>query len=156
MNGLPQDPERGIRATMMLAEYAAAPEGKLTVVGGGWTMSGPNAPCAIAMLIHVPWHMTNQQHTFKIELIDQDGNGVALPRHNPDEPFMAEGHFEVGRPPGAPVGTTFPFPVPLNLGPLGLPPFQTYEWRLMVDGETHDDWRLVFHTRPPIQQAEAA
>jgi hypothetical protein len=154
MDGLPQDPERGIQVTMMLADYAAAAEGKLTIVGGGANVWGPNAPCAIGMLIHVPWHLTNQQHEFRLELIDMDGNGVAI--RDADEPLVIQGQFEVGRPPGAPIGTTFPFPVPINLGPLGLLPHSHYEWRLMVDGKAHEDWRLVFHTRPPIQQADAA
>ena len=78
-----------------------------------------------------------------------DGNGVTL--HDSEEPFVAEGQFEVGRPPGAPTGTTFPVAVPLNLGPLGLPPHQRYEFRLQVDGQAHEDWRLVFNTIPPIQ-----
>jgi hypothetical protein len=156
MDGSLQDPVRGIQVTMLLAEFAAAPEGKLTVFGGGWNTTGPNAPCAIGMVFYTPWHLTNQKHEFRLELIDMDGNGVGI--QGQEQPLVAEGQFEVGRPPGAPAGTTFPVAVPLNLGPLGLPPHQRYEFRLQVDGQAHEDWRLVFNTIPPIQgqQREAA
>jgi hypothetical protein len=149
MDETTQDPVRGMQVTMLLAEFASAAEGKLTIVGGGWSMCGPNAPCAIGMVFYTPWHLTNQKHTFQLELIDMDGNGVEL--HGSDEAFVIQGEFEVGRPPGAPRGMTFPSPVPINLGPLGLPPHQQYEWRLQIDGQAHEDWRLVFNTVPPIQ-----
>lgn len=42
------DPERGIKVTAMLADYACAPDGKLTVVGGGWQFPGPD-PCPFAI-----------------------------------------------------------------------------------------------------------
>lgn len=149
MDGIPQDPIRGIQVTMLLSEHASVAEGKLTVVGAGWNMCGPNGTCSIGMLFFVPWHLTNQNHTFRLELIDMDGNGVAI--QDADEPIVIEGEFEVGRPPGAPKGATFPFPAAINLGPLGLPPHQHYEWRLQVDGEAREDWRLEFHSMPPIQ-----
>ena len=31
----------------------------------------------------------------------------------------------------------------------GLPAGYQYLWRLQIDGETDDDWRLAFSTRPP-------
>jgi hypothetical protein len=149
MDAPTQDPVRGMQVTMMLAEHASVAEGKLTLVGAGWNVCGPNGMCSIGMLFFVPWHLTNQNHTFRLELIDMDGNGV--PIQEADEPMVIEGQFEVGRPPGVPKGATFPFPVPLNLGALGLPPYQQCEWRLMVDGETREDWRLMFSTKPPVQ-----
>jgi hypothetical protein len=154
MDGFAQGPERGIEVTLMLADYVAAANGSLTIVGGGANVTGPNAPHSIAMLFGVPWHLTNEKHGFQLELIDVDGNSVAP--NGGDEPLVVKGEFEAGRPPGARSGMTFPVVVPLNLGPLGLPPHRQYEWRLLVDGNAREDWRLVFYTTPPIQQAEAA
>src|SRR4051812_34349445 len=90
--------DRGIRVTMMLADFASTAEGKLTVVGGGWNVTGPNpTPFAIAILFEVPWHETNTPQLFRLELIDHDGTPV-VPL-GADEPVLIEGQFEVGRPP---------------------------------------------------------
>lgn len=149
-----QGPERGLKVTAMLADYAAAADGKLTVVGGGWSMIGPDpCPFAIAMLIEVPWHLTNQAHVVRLELIDLDGNPVTPLGATEHE--MIEVRFEIGRPPGLRSGSTLPFPVPLNHGPMALPAGSHYEWRWTVNGQAHEDWRLAFSTRPDAQSQAA-
>ncbi|UUY01980.1 hypothetical protein LRS13_14775 [Svornostia abyssi] len=149
-----ETPERGMKVTMMLCDYVAAPDGKLTIVGGGWSVTGPQpVPFGIAVTFEVPWNLTNQRHAFRFELIDPDGNGV-VPLGG-SEPVIIEGDFEVGRPPGARVGTSFPFPLPINSGPMPLAPGGHYEWRLFVNGQTHEDWRLAFSTRPDAQSNAA-
>jgi hypothetical protein len=153
MDGLTQDPVRGMKVTMLLADYAVASEGKLTVVGGGWNLTNCQVPWAIGLLFDVPWHMTNEKHKFRLELIDVDGNSV-LPI-GADEPVVIEGEFELGRPPGAPMGATFPFPVALNSGPMPLPSGSQVEWRLLVNEQTHEDWRLPFYTQPGAQSQAA-
>ena len=41
-----------MRVTMLLADFAQVSDGKLTVVGGGWSLTGPEAvPFGIAILI---------------------------------------------------------------------------------------------------------
>jgi hypothetical protein len=56
--------------------------------------------------------------------------------------------FEVGRPPGLKPGTPIDLPLAINVGPMPIPPGGRYEWRLSIDGETQDEWRVVFSTRP--------
>jgi len=157
VNSTPLDPERGIKVTMLLADYAMAAEGKLTIVGGGWNVTGPQPiPFAIAMLVEVPWSLTNRQHEFRLELIDLDGNAVLGAQPDGTEaPVLIEGHFELGRPPGVRAGTALPFPLAINHGPLPLAPAGQYEWRLMINGEAHEDWRLAFSTRPEVQSQAA-
>jgi hypothetical protein len=150
MDGFPQDPVRGIQVTMMLADYVDASKGSLTIVGGGANITGPNAPHSLALSFLVPSHLADQQHTFRLELIDMDGNGVGVTT-TAHQPLVVEGQFAVEATEDALDGQTFPCSVGINLGALGLPPHQTYEWRLMVDGEADEDWRLVFHTIPPVQ-----
>ena len=149
MDGFTQDPKRGIQVTMMLADYVDARNGSLTIVGGGANVTGPNAPHWVALSFLVPPHLAEEQHTFQLELIDLDGNAVSM--RGQQQPLVLGGQFGVQRTPDAPADWTIPVSQGINLGSLGLPPHQTYEWRLMVDGETREDWRLVFHTIPPIQ-----
>ena len=134
---------------MLLADHAQAAEGKLNIIGAGWTVVGPApAPFAIAILFEVPWDRANEEHAFRLELVDSDGIPVLVPTPDGEEPLMIEGQFEVGRPPGVKRGTALPFPLALNMGPQPIAPGGRYEWRLTVDEESDEDWRLAFSTRP--------
>jgi hypothetical protein len=138
-----------MKVTMLLADHAQAAEGKLNIIGAGWTLIGPDpAPFAIAILFEVPWDRANEQHGFRLELVDSDGEPVLVATPEGEEPLLIEGQFEVGRPPGVKRGTALPFPLALNLGPQPLVPGGRYEWRLTVDQESDEDWRLAFSTRP--------
>lgn len=137
-----------MKVTMLLADHAQAADGKLNIIGGGWTITGPQpSPFAIALLFDVPWDRTNEQHHFRLELLDQDGHPVIVPTPDGDQPLFIEGSFEVGRPPGLKRGTPIAVPTAFNMGPQPLPPGGRYEWRLTVDGESKEDWRLPFSTR---------
>ena len=95
-----------------------------------------------------PWDRANEEHRFKLELVDADGYPVLVPSAEGGEVALTiEGQFEIGRPPGVKPGSALPFPMALNLPPQPIPPGGRYEWRLSVDGDTHEDWRLVFSTR---------
>lgn len=139
-------PERPMKATMILCDHAQVADGKMNLLGGGWTLTGPGpAPFGIALMIDVPWHLTNRQHMFRIELIDLDGNAV-IPE-GLEDPVAIEGQFEVGRPPGVRTGTSLPFMAAVNSGPIPLAPGGHFEWRLTINGEAHEDWRLPFSVR---------
>src|SRR4029450_11027086 len=107
---------------MFLADYAVVSDGKLTIVGGGWSQTGPEpASFGIALLIQVPWDQANTMHSFNVELLDADGAHVVL--ETPDDveqPVAFGGEFEVGRPPGLKPGTPLDFPVAMNSTPLPL------------------------------------
>jgi len=140
-----------MKVTMLLADYAQVAEGKLNLIGGGWSITGPlPSPFAIALVFEIPWDRTNEEHHWRLELVDADGQPVMV--ETPDEgsqPLYIEGALEVGRPPGLKRGTPIPLPVALNLPPQPIPPGGRYEWRLSVDEESDEDWRLPFSTRPP-------
>lgn len=134
---------------MMLADFAQVSDGKLTVVGGGWSITGPDAvPFGIAILVRVPWDRANQQHLMRLELLDADGVAVALDSEDGETPIVIfdDVSFEVGRPAGLKPGTPLDFPIAVNVGALQLDP-GVYEWRLTIDGEADDDWRLPFTVR---------
>jgi hypothetical protein len=138
------------KVTMLLADSAQVSENKLYVLGGGWDTTGPQpSPSALAMLIQVPWDQTNKRYRWRLELVDSDGEAVALQTPmGHEEPVQVEGEFEVGRPPGIPAGSPLHVPVAINFGPLPLEPGGRYEWRLTIGKESHEDWRLPFNVRP--------
>lgn len=131
---------------MLLADGAQAVGGKLYVLGGGWSICGPDPiPMAIALKIEVPWDRTNMQHHGKLELLDIDGEPVTVLAPTPvgDKPVEIPLDFEVGRPPGMIPGTPIDMALAINIGPLPIPTGR-YEWRLTIDDETRDEWRVTF------------
>jgi hypothetical protein len=138
-----------MKATMLLADYAGVSEGKLTIVGGGWSQTGPEPSAfGIGLLIQVPWDQANTPHSFSVELLDTDGASVSFEGDDDDNDQQVAfgGEFEVGRPPGLKPGTPLDFPVAVNSTPLPLEPGR-YEWRLTIDGKSHQDWTLPFTVR---------
>ncbi len=139
-----------MKVTMMLADAAQVYDGKLSVLGAGWTHSGPGAvSMAIAMLIDVPWEDTNVDHKWEIKLIDTDNNPVLVPTHEGKKPCALGGGFKVGRPPDHPPGAPITIPIALNMGLLPIPPGKRYIWQLWINGETSSDWHLAFNIRMP-------
>jgi hypothetical protein len=138
------------KVDLLLADYACVtPDGKLTVVGAGWTVTGPGpAPSAVAVIIEVDWTATNTRHHAVLSLSDQDGRPVF---QQGGEPIQVTADFETGRPAGLPEGTGMNFPFAVNLGLLPLVPGNRYVWELTIDGEHREDWSLPFLVRqaPP-------
>jgi len=138
-----------MRATMLLADSAQAVEGKLYILGGGWSITGP-APTAsaIAIKIEVPWGEANKKHHLKLELLDADNRPFQVPTPTGVLPLKIEFDFEVGRPVGLKQGTPLDFASAINLGPLPLQPDRRYVWKLTIDDKHNEDWELAFTTRP--------
>ena len=138
-----------MKATMLLADAAQAVDGKLYVLGGGWSITGPApAPFAIAVKVEVPWDQAARRHALRLELLDADGDPVLLPTvDGGSEAVVIEQAFETGIPPGLKPGTPLDFAFAINFGPLPLAPDGRYEWRMSIDGVAHDEWRLAFSTR---------
>ena len=138
-----------IRVNLLLADFAQVAENKLYIVGGGWDIIGPQiGPSAVGMIIHVSWDLTNRKHTWRLELVDSDGEPVVVETPmGSDEPVAVNGEFEVGRPPGVTPGASLNVPVAINFGPLPLEPGRRYEWRLTIGEESDERWRLPFTVR---------
>jgi len=139
-------------ATMMLADAAQAVAGKLYILGGGWSITGPDpAPSAIAIYVKVPWDLTNMKHKLLLELMDVDGEPVFVDAPAGRQALRVESEFEVGRPPGVTPGTPIDLSFALNFPPIVLEPGSRYVWRLSINGETDENWSLAFSTRPASQ-----
>jgi len=140
---------------MMLADHAAAVGGKLYINGGGWSVTGPDpTPGAIAMDIKVAWDEREREHALRFELVDADGQPVLAQTPHGVQPVVIEGTFQLHGPfEGVKPGTPLDSPFAINYGPIPLSPGGRYEWRLTVNGESDEDWRLAFTTRLVAQAA---
>jgi hypothetical protein len=137
-----------MRVTILLADAAQAVDGKLYILGGGWSITGPApVPMALAIKIEVPWTEANTPHTLEMKLINEDGQAVIA--HTPvgDHPIELRSEFETGRPPGLRPGTPLDVALAINLMPLPLPPGGRFTWRCFIDGQTSDEWEVSFSTR---------
>jgi hypothetical protein len=147
-----------MKVTLMLADYAQAVDGKLNIIGGGWSVITPGAPFGIACKIEVPWNRATEEHSFRLELLDIDGHPVCVEHPEAEEPtpIMLDGTFSTGIPAGIKAGTPLDavFAVPFVIVPLDAG--KRYEWRLSIDGQTEDDWYVAFKTRPESPAALAA
>jgi hypothetical protein len=138
-----------MKVNLMLADSAQAVQGKLYVLGAGWTITGPDpTPSAIAMVVEVPWNDANRLFRFQLSLLTGDGQPVIVPTPAGDRPLTLEGTFEAARPLGLRPGSSLTVPLAINMGPLPLEPDSMYVWSLAIDGETKEEWQLPFTTRP--------
>jgi hypothetical protein len=119
-------PSSEVKVTMVLADYAVVTEDKLTVIGGGWTITGaPTAPFGIGVIIEVPWNQTNQDHQFRFALTDIDGQPVEIDTPEGTQFVQFEGGFQVGRPPGVRPGSAIPIKSRSTAGRSRCPPAAT-------------------------------
>ena len=143
-----------MKVTMLLADSAQAVGGKLYILGGGWSITGPGpVPSAIALKIEVPRDLAARRHNLVLELLNADGQPVTVPTP-PDgaqQPIRMEGQFETGIPTGLIPGTPIDAVLALNILPLPLPPGARYTWQLSIDGDTREEWQVSFSTRPEPQ-----
>ena len=121
---------------MLLCDAAQVVEGKLYILGGGWSMIGPDpAPSAVALKIEVDWHEAGMPHRWELYLEDADGRPVLVETPNGQMPMEVSGEFTVTQPPGIPEGSPIDVQLAVNLGPIPLQPGTRYKWRLTIDGE---------------------
>ena len=119
--------------TVLLCDSAEAVNGKLYVLGGGWTtLYAADRPVSIslAIVIAVPWDRTNEEHQLRIELIDADGTVVRIG----EQPVSVMTAFEVGRPPGVKAGSSLNSASAWNFAGVVLPA-GGYEFKISIAGE---------------------
>lgn len=138
-----------MKVTMLLADAAEAVNGKLYILGGGWSITGPEpTPIAIALRVEVSWTDANIRHALRLALFDEDGQQVMVPTPTGNKPLEILGNLEVGRPPGLKAGTPLDVAMAINIAPLPLRPDSRYVWRCYLNDETEEEWQYSFSTRP--------
>jgi hypothetical protein len=140
---------------MMLCDAAQVSDGKLYVLGGGWSMTGPDpVPSAIALKIDVGWHEADRTHHWELFLEDADGRPVMVETPEGEHAVEWRGELTVGRPQDIPEGSPIDVAMAINLPPLPLTPGTRYAWRMAIDGDSQTDWVLGFTVRPALVRDE--
>jgi hypothetical protein len=132
---------------MFLAEAVQVADGKLNILGGGWSLlgSGP-APMAVAILIELSAAEANGDHHFELFLTDSDHQPVFSDSVNGTTPVEVRGDASVALPVDYDARLPVPWPIAVNVPGLVLPPDGSYQWNLTVDGHTDPSWVLPFRT----------
>lgn len=141
---------------MLLADAAQVADGKLYILGGGWSITGPDAvPSAVAIKVGVDRHEFDVAHHWELFLDDADGQLVRFETPEGLQTIEVRGDFSASEPVGVPVGTPVDVPIAVNFGPIPLAPGARYTWRLVIDGESLPGADASFTTRPlPMLEAE--
>lgn len=121
-----------MKVTLLLCDWAEDINGKLYIMGGGWSRLRLVQPAnmALAAKIDVPWDQTNKRHKVAARLLTEDGEQVLVE----GQPVAVEGEFEVGRPVGVKTGSTVDAPLTLRFQNLMLPS-GGYEWSFEINEE---------------------
>jgi hypothetical protein len=136
---------------MMLCDAAQVSDGKLYILGGGWSMTGPDpVPSAVALKLDVDWNEAEVPHHWELYLEDADGQPVLVETPEGSQPVEVRGDFSVMHPPGLPEGSPIDVALAVNLGPLPLMPGTRFVWRLTIDGDPQNGATLGFTTRPRV------
>jgi len=140
----PGDRTRRTKVTMLLADSVQAVQGKLYILGGGWSITGPEpSPSALAIKLDVPWEEANRKYSFRCALLNGDDRPVLIE----GTAIEFSGQFEAGRPAGLKPGSPLDVALGINIGPLPLAPDNRYVWRFFIGEDTDDDWEVAFTTR---------
>ena len=103
---------------MLLCDAAQVADGKLYVLGGGWSMTGPDpVPSAIALKIDVDWHEAELAHHWELFLEDADGRPVLVETPEGTQPVEVRGSSRLPTRPGFPKGRPSTWPLPSTSGP---------------------------------------
>lgn len=123
---------------LILADYAAAIDGKLYLQGGGWTNFTVNtelpvgAQIGLAISVIVPWNETNQEGNLKVEIQTEDGERIG----------DLKGSFKVGRPPNHPPGQDQRAQIAANI-PIQFKKLGTYVIIASLEGQ--EERRITFN-----------
>ena len=134
---------------MILADSAQVADGKLYILGGGWSITGPDpTPSAVAIKVAVDSHEFNTSHHWELFLEDADGQQVRFETPEGSQIIEVRGDFAASAPEDVPVGTPVDVPIAVNFGPIPLAAGGRFTWRMVIDGETLPGGLVSFTTRP--------
>jgi len=141
-----------MNVTMLIADSSQVADGKLYILGGGWSVTGPEpVPSAVAIKVAVDWHEFNSPHHWELILEDADGKLVQFETPEGTQTIEVRGDFSTTTPDDVPQGTPVDVPIAVNFGPIPLAPASRFTWRLVIDGESLPGASVSFTTRPRVE-----
>lgn len=135
----------GINARLIIGDFVQVADGKLTIVGGGWSFISPGPVMfGVGVLIEMVAAEVARPHTIELEVRDADGRPLLDPNGQPVRAgaMFTPQSLAPDHPGGMPVKT----PLAFNFSGLPLPPASRFQVVLTVDHQivvTED-----FMTRP--------
>jgi hypothetical protein len=135
----------GVEIRPIIADYVQVSNGKLTVVGGGWSRMSVPGPLGIGGIVQVPPPMHDTDINVRVELCDADGASVS-PANQDDNPIFFGFPLNL-TPSEEDANETFHVPFAFNI-PMLLIPSGDYVWRVSANGVSRDHWRLPFRMGP--------
>ena len=103
---------------LILCDWAEVINGKLYMMGAGWSRIAANVPAnlAVALIWKIPWTHANEPQRIELVLLTEDGTPVV---DSGGKDVALKGQVEAGRPPGLKFGS--PLDAPLVFGVRNLP-----------------------------------
>lgn len=120
---------------MLLADYAEEVNGKLYIMGGGWSkVLTPDVPFSMALVIKlsIPWMEANRLHELDVRLLTENFEQVTSGEGDEKADVRLPAKVEVGRPPGIRPGSYLDAPLAARFQGLILSP-GSYLWELKVN-----------------------
>ena len=126
-----------LEVTLVLCEAAQIAEGKLSILGGGWTRISANTPGqqALGVIAKVPREMVSRRIGIELRLLDFDCRPLALR----GRPVAGRAQIELARPAGSTPGDPVPVPLAFQFNDLAFKP-GGYVWECRVDGDLKASW----------------
>lgn len=129
----------------MLCDSAVVAENKLFILGGGWSITGPDPrPMSVAIRLELPARF--DEHEVHWELFLENAAGLQVMLQTPQGLQAVEALGNVVLPGRDLELDARPFDVCLaiNFPPLELERGTDYRWKLSIDGETVEDATATF------------
>lgn len=133
--------------TLIVGDFARVVEGKLDVLGAGWTVCGPGPlNMGIGILAEVAWAEMDETH--HIEFVLLDDKGKVVPDEKGDPLFKVNADLTTRKPPGVLLGAPQVFPMAFNVNGVPVPPGKRYRLMVTHNGNPNIGWDWSFNSRP--------
>jgi len=142
-----------MKASLFIAAAAHAVNGEIYALRIGMPVVIPGQPFAVGAIIEVPYLVAVDEHTMRLELVDEYGTTFEVTAPDGEkQPVTIEHTGGTGIPPQHRFGSPRMFAIAGNLV-LPLEFGTRYEFRLTIDGQHNKDWGVGFDTpAAPLSQ----